>query len=166
MTPLCCEDVEPLLPLIADGALDQRAEPAAFAHLADCPHCQEQLALHDLVGVALTASAPASALRPRPRLLRFSLPWAIASAACLAALVAAGWAVHSNRPLSADDRRLARTDEPRPDTEVITVPGSRPGTVMYVIRRGDQVVVVDPQQSPHTVRENPAEDVPVGLRRY
>lgn len=162
--PLACEDVEPLLPLIADGAIAAADEPAAFAHLAACERCQEQLALHDLVELALTAAAPARPVRPRRRVLRLRLPWAAALAASLAAILAVGWAVQADRRAGMADRTLAERGGPAPsDTEVLTVPGPRPGTVVYVIRRGDQVVVVDPQQ------QAPARDetgVPVGLRRY
>lgn len=162
MKPLACEDVEPLLPLIADGALDQAAEPAAFTHLADCEHCQEQLALHDLVGIALTGATAAPA-RPRPRTLRLPLPWALATAASIAAVLAAVWAVHADRRAGAADQALAHASERAPsDTEVLTVPGPQPGSVLYVIRRGDQVVVVDPHQE----QARDGTEVPVGLRRY
>ena len=163
MKPIACEDVEPLLPLIADGALDQAAEPAAFAHLADCEHCQAQLALHDLVGIALAGTAATTPARPRPRTLRLPLPWALAAAASIAAVLAAAWAVHADRRAGAADQALARAGERTPsDTEVLAIPGPQPGSVVYVIRRGDQVVVVDPRQE--TARDGT--EVPVGLRRY
>lgn len=85
--PASCEDVEPLLPLIADGAIGVEQEPAAFAHLADCAHCQEQLARHDLVTLALApAGAPA---RRRTAVLRLPLPWIVLGLAPLG--IAAAW---------------------------------------------------------------------------
>lgn len=159
--PASCEDVEPLLPLIADGAIGVEQEPAAFAHLADCAHCQEQLARHDLVTLAL---APAAApVRRRAAVLRLPLPWAAATAASIAALVAAGWALHADRRA---ETALAAT-APASDTEILAVPGRRPGEEVYIIRRngpdGPTVLVVDPRDG---ARPGDGTEVPVGLRRY
>ncbi|MBN8526572.1 MAG: zf-HC2 domain-containing protein [Planctomycetes bacterium] len=48
---MSCAEAEPLLPLVADGALDPDSDPALFAHLAACPACQRVVALLDLVGL-------------------------------------------------------------------------------------------------------------------
>jgi len=78
---LSCEEIESLLPLVADGALDADSDPALFAHLARCVTCQESLACHDLVALSLTRTP----MRAPSRLLRrtIPLPWAIGSAAAL-----------------------------------------------------------------------------------
>jgi hypothetical protein len=159
-----CADVEPLLPLIADGVIDAAAEPGVFAHLAGCPHCQEALLNHDLVTIAL-AGAP---IPPRRRARTIPWPWAAAAAAGLVAAVALAWPPPpgSAAPPSGTDGRTAAGPVPapaaagdRPGIEVLIVPGDRPGTSITILRRGDAVVVVEPRPT--------ADDAqPVGYRRY
>ncbi|MCK6490002.1 MAG: zf-HC2 domain-containing protein [Planctomycetes bacterium] len=161
--PIPCDEVDPLLPLIADGTLDESKEPAVFNHLAGCARCQDQLVRHDLVTLALEPAAGTPRRRPA-QVVRLPLPWAAAAAASIAALVAAGWALQA-------DRRAAVTvaaATPASDTEILTVPGQRPGEEVYIIRRngpdGQTVLVVDPRQG--AARAADGTDVPVGLRRY
>lgn len=60
---LSCEEAEPLLPLVADGALGPDDDPALFAHLARCASCQRAVAQHDLIALAIARGAAASAAR-------------------------------------------------------------------------------------------------------
>lgn len=80
-----CDDVRPLLPLVADGSLDQGADPALFEHLARCSDCQDALAHHDLMTVALERSAESAPGRSSGRriIFRLPLPWAAAAALLL-----------------------------------------------------------------------------------
>ena len=70
-----CHEVEPMLPLIADGTLQPEDDPSLFHHLARCPHCQQQLAIYDLIDLAITEEAP----RVAPRSQQWQLNhWAAA----------------------------------------------------------------------------------------
>ncbi len=84
---LACEDAEAFLPLVADGALTPEGDPALFEHIARCPACQESLARHDLVSLAL---APVPRV-PRLVRVRLPLPWAFASAAGIACAASVCW---------------------------------------------------------------------------
>ncbi len=102
---LTCDEVEALLPLVADGSIDLSADPALGAHLGTCAQCQDSLARHDLVDLALRR--PATLDRDRGRL---HLPWpvALAVAASLVAAVAGTWwyvntPAMPNAPTLADD---------------------------------------------------------------
>jgi hypothetical protein len=139
---LTCEEVEALLPLVADGALDADADPALFMHLARCCECQDALLRHDLVTVALEVTRPGTVgagitRRPSRTVIRqVFLPWPAALAASLVA--AAGlwlWlaSMHSARP----------TPEVQA-TQVVQVVGAD-GQPLYVVVQGDQVTVIDPR---------------------
>jgi hypothetical protein len=84
---IACEDAEAFLPLVADGALQPEDDPALFAHLASCACCQESLARHDLVSLAL---APATRA-PRLARLQLPLPWAVATAAGIGCAASMCW---------------------------------------------------------------------------
>lgn len=166
---LTCDEVEALLPLIADGQLDESSDPILFVHLADCPHCAESLATHDLITLALAPSVVGA-----PRRLRFPA-WAtvrkwLPQAAAAVVLVALGASFSSPRsstvtplvsstgaamkPLTAPPAQpahLAHADATEPiqiDMEVVTVPGATPGHPRYLVRRGEQVLLVDPTAGP------------------
>ncbi len=85
LEPMTCAEAEPLLPLVADGALEPDSDPALFAHLASCPACQRLVAQHDLIDLAIRQAGPVEA--PRASIIRF---WPYAAAACLA-LAAGLW---------------------------------------------------------------------------
>jgi hypothetical protein len=94
---LTCDEVEALLPLVADGSLDETSDPALFAHIARCCPCQDSLARHDLVGLALEHNAAEAQAKGRSgdRHIRFGLfrhpAVASACAAGLALAVGGGW---------------------------------------------------------------------------
>jgi len=146
---MSCDEAEALLPLVADGALTAGEDPALFAHLAGCSTCQRSLADHDLIGVALQHGA--ARISPRlGKVIRLPLPWAIASAACVAAIVAIGVAIHTRMH-----------DVSSPSIEVVAIPGSTPERTVYVLRKGEQTVVLDPAAA------RQVEDVaPVGFQRH
>jgi hypothetical protein len=92
---MTCAEAEPLLPLVADGAVDPDSDPALFAHLAGCPACQEAVARHDLIALAIARGAGQAAPRIRRPVLRWWLP---AAAAALVAAAAGWWLVRPETP--------------------------------------------------------------------
>lgn len=135
---LTCEEVDALLPLVADGAIDADADPALFAHLARCCDCQDALMRHDLVTVALEATrtdVPTTAARPAP-IRHVFLPWPAALAASLAAAAGLwGWLA---------TLQASRTTPQAPATQVVQVLGTD-GQPVYVVVQGEQVTVIDPR---------------------
>jgi hypothetical protein len=135
---LGCEDVEPLLPLAADGAIDVSSDPAVFAHLARCSECQASLARHDLITIALEcgrSQVPA----PVERGWHYRLPWPAAVAALVAVAVLVGWA--ADRPLAPSPALAAAA----PDFQVLEVTDSKLGHPLYVVSRDGKVMIIDPQ---------------------
>lgn len=136
---LTCEEAAALLPLVADGALDETADPALFNHLSRCCDCQEILAQHDLVNLALEASrssASSERLSRREPVRHVFLPWPATMAASLAA--AAGlwmWltTLHSGRPVATP-----------PTTQVVQVM-TDDGHPVYVVVQDGQMSVIDPR---------------------
>jgi hypothetical protein len=133
-----CEEAVVLLPLVADGAIDVMADPALFAHLSRCCDCQDALAQHDLVNLALEASRPAARadLVSRRDTRHLFLPWPAALAASLAA--AAGlwmWltTLQNGRPAA-----------PVPTTQVVQVM-TEEGQPVYVVVQDGQMTVIDPR---------------------
>jgi hypothetical protein len=149
---MTCAEAEPLLPLVADGAVDPDSDPALFSHLAACPACQRVVASHDLIALAI-ARAPAP--RRRAPIVRL-LPWTAAAAAGL--LLALGLAATSASsssappPVAFAPPAPAATITPSPAIapapalpEVIAVPRSD-GTTIYLVRRGEAWVRLDTQE--------------------
>jgi hypothetical protein len=132
---LTCDEVRPMLPQVAEGALDQAADPALFDHLARCHSCQDVLIQHDLIAVALERSRPLVApplrLQSARRIIR--LPWPLAAAALLAVATGAWFAVRPVPPSLAE-----------PVAEVIKVVDPATGAVRYVIRDVKGAYAVDP----------------------
>jgi hypothetical protein len=149
VSEITCAEVEPLLPLIADGVVDAAAEPAIFAHLAGCQECQEALFRHDLVSVALVG-AP---MPPRSVTRRIHWPWAVASAASLAAVCALAWPETPARVAAPAVATVA------PDIEVLTLSGGPTGLPITVLRRGKTVVILPPAPTSN-------DGTPVAYRRY
>lgn len=150
---MTCAEAEPLLPLVADGALEPDSDPALFAHLAACPACQRLVAQHDLIDLAIRRAGPVEV--PRASIIRF---WPYAAAACLA-LAAGLWlmagAGHAPAPHSIP---LAAVPAPAAAAApaVVAAPVAAPtapevialrrpdGTAVYLIRQGDAWISVDP----------------------
>jgi hypothetical protein len=165
-TDITCEEADALLPLVADGALDAEQDPPLFAHLARCSACQEALARHDLVALALARDGVGAASERNIR-IRLPLPWAIASAACLGMGVTAAWSYARAERAEADfAARLAAlppSDDPI-DREVIV--GGQDQHPVYVMLPDGQTVMLaprDPQRS-KPVRSPLVRQV--GLSRY
>lgn len=141
---LTCEEAEALLPLVADGALDDATDPALFTHLSRCCDCQEALMRHDLVTVALETTRCGSVISgpscqrdaKRPVIRHVFLPWPAALAASLAAAAGLWMWLASLQP--------ARTTPATPATQVVQVLGAD-GQPVYVVVQGDQVTVIDPR---------------------
>ena len=60
---MTCEECEDLLPLVADGVLDESDDPALFHHLARCPRCQASLAVYGRIDLLL-ADEPNASTKP------------------------------------------------------------------------------------------------------
>lgn len=129
---MSCDEVQALLPLVADGSLDQAADPALFEHLAHCHECQDALVRHDLIAVSLERSRPATARTGRNLVFRLPLPLAAAAMLLLGAGV--WFAVQSSLVPEPAAKPLDVTRVPGPD-----------GRVQYEIRQGDGVQMVDPE---------------------
>jgi hypothetical protein len=129
---LSCEDVEPLLPLAADGAIDATSDPAVFVHLARCSDCQESLARHDLVTLGLECGR-SQVCTIRSTGWHYRLPWPAAVAALVALAVLSGWLSQPSAPAAQDV------------VQVFRVPGSTPHSSYYKVVQGDRVSVIDPQ---------------------
>lgn len=143
---MTCAEAEPLLPLVADGAVDPDSDPGLFAHLAGCPDCQRAVASHDLIALAI-ARKPAP-----PRRASILRLWPYAAAAGLA-LAAGAWllpgrsepapaAVATAQPILIP---LAPAPAPSPIVarDVIAVP-QHDGSTLYLVRQGEAWVAVDP----------------------
>ena len=190
--PRPCDEIEALLPLVADGSLDERQDPGLFDHLARCERCQDSLTTHDLVTLSLE-SRPRSAMSAAPRVIRPDWTRFIpAAAAALLVVSATAWLTSPGAPGAASQLATTTTTHapvvtakatPKlvtpatgsPTTgaplvpaaapataqpvvaqatpssapvdievEVVTVPGSTPSHPRYLVRRGEQVMLVDP----------------------
>ena len=164
---LSCDEVEELLPLVADGTLDEGGDPTLFMHLADCERCQQSLVTHDLIAVSL----PRAARLPGQRVVR---PWwfrALPVAAAASLLVGGGWLAVASRettsvagPVSTALKAapVVSATAPKPpapkstahagsidvEVEVVALPGSTTAHPHYLVRRGEQVLLVTPQLAP------------------
>lgn len=162
---MTCAEAEPLLPLVADGALDPDSDPGLFAHLATCAACQRAVAQHDIIDLVLRQAAPVEAPR-RASIIRF---WPYAAAASLviavglyafadrgtgrpaASPVATHAAPAAQTPMPASlqpapsplPATAAATDQAAPQPEVIAVRRSD-GSAVYLVHQGDAWIAVDP----------------------
>ncbi len=160
---LSCADAEALLPLVADGTLDAEADAPLFAHLATCERCQDSLARHDLISLALAQPSFAAPSRPRLRLLPRSAWVPLATAATVLIAVGGWWSMRPDaRPAPASDT-VAEVGEAVIEREVIRIqqPGRAPE---YLVLEGDRSTVV-PSVAAEADRR-PAKSQPVGLQRY
>ena len=155
---MSCAEVEPLLPLVADGSVDPDADPGLFAHLASCPSCQQLVAEHDLVTIALErgASLNAPVTRQPKSPLRLWLPIATAASLVIAGTIV--WRL-ANAPGTARDQtdvtRVAVSTAPSPQAAPIakTIVTDKPevicitranGSIYYLVRRNDSWQPIDP----------------------
>ena len=157
-----CADVEQLLPLVADGALDAEADPKLFAHLAHCSACQEALACHDMITLAIGQREAAPAARGLV-VKQYRLPRVVAWASAAALVVTLGGAALWARGAAPEAPVVA-------DREVIhvTVPGDATSRGYYLIRDGEQWQRVDPGrldgEAPADASAVPQDSTPVGYR--
>lgn len=183
MTAMTCPEAEPLLPLVADGAVDPSTDPDLFAHLAACPSCQRIVADHDLIALALRRSAPPAPPRARiitfPRLAAAALVLiaigvaAIALAAPATAPAAHGLAVHpaehapAPAPVAVAPAAPARAPVaaaiPEAAAPTVLRLARTDGSTVFLIRRGDAWVAIDPTQmdGSSTRGQSSANEVPV-----
>jgi hypothetical protein len=153
---MTCAEAEPLLPLVADGALEPNSDPSLFAHLAACPACQRLVAQHDLIDLAIRQAGPVEV--QRASIIYF---WPYAAAACLA--IAAGvWLHTANQsapspaaPLAIAPIQAPPSQAPAAATIITSDPAAAPtpdvialrrpdGSAVYLIHQGDAWVAVDP----------------------
>lgn len=143
---MTCAEAEPLLPLVADGSLDPDGDPALFAHVARCQTCQESVAHHDLITLALEC-AP----RRRPRSIR--IPWPVALVAAATLIVGIGSVLWS--PAA----------DPITAPVVHKLPGAAGEPTLYLIETDHGGVVVDPSAIDGGSEPTRSRAVPVNLRR-
>jgi hypothetical protein len=135
-----CDEVEPLLPLVADGAIDAVADPVVFEHLARCQDCQDSLARHDLVGLSLERGRSGVPTAPSARRSwQYRLPMPVAAAAGLACAALGLWLVP--QVASGGGAQVAQRAAP----QVFSVPGPNPQRPYYAVVQDDHVVMIDPQ---------------------
>lgn len=140
---LSCEEVEALLPLVVDGAIDVAGDQPLFDHLARCERCQASLATYDLAELVLDTG-----VRPPARVVVRRMPWPVAAAAALliaASAALAAWNFggaievpgdQAPPPVAERDDRVLKVIEPGP--------GRR--AEIYIVRDGDEVRVFDRRQ--------------------
>ncbi len=147
---LACDEVVPLLPMVADGAIEPAADTPLFEHLARCTDCQDHLARLDLVTLALEQGHSLAPTTPRALRFRLPLPFAAAAAGLAVTAVWLGFA-----PSETSATAL-------PVTQVFQVPGSNAKHPVYVVISGGQATVVDPAADGAAGAERPAQVQAVG----
>jgi hypothetical protein len=148
MQSLSCAEVEAMLPLVADGALDAESDPQLFEHLAGCPRCQESLLADDLITLGLSTRRPSPPHRRTMGVYRLPLP--LAAAAGLLVTVGLGalaWWCWPSRTTSVAPAPVAST-APAAQDEILQVLWVGPGNrqPVYLVRRNGRTIVVDPCQ--------------------
>ena len=157
-----CEDMRDLLPLIADGVLTAEDDPAAFAHLAQCDQCAQDLAQHDMITLALQAERhqPAQAAIIR-------LPWPArigGFALAAAALLSVGWllsgTIQGDTPAPSSAHVIQILDGPAGRSYLVRQPDGRIETVRSLdqpSQNRSRLIAADQQ------RRWPAGDDPASL---
>src|SRR5580658_5260309 len=133
---LGCEDVEPLLPLAADGAISVASDPAVFAHLARCSDCQESLARHDLITIALECGR-GQAHAPEDRGWHYRLPWPAGAAALVAVAVLVGWV--AQHPQGQRPALAAKAS----DFQVFQITDAKLGHPVFGVWRDGKMMIID-----------------------
>lgn len=144
---MTCAEAEPLLPLVADGAVDPDSDPVLFAHLASCADCQRAVASHDLIALAI-ARKPAP-----PRRASILRLWPYAAAAGLA-LAAGAWLlpgrVERIAPVAAAPATAMPTaaqpeaPAPAPAAHDVIAVRQGDGSTLYLVRQGEHWIAIDP----------------------
>lgn len=172
--PMTCAEAEPLLPLVADGAVDPSSDPDLFAHLASCPMCQRAVAEHDLITLALERGAVRSPRRARI----LTLPRLAAAAVLAGAIGVTAWTMlaphHGHEAASAPVASQAPAILPVPvvTASVAVIPADPPtvlriqrtdGSTLFLVKRGEAWVPVDPDRFDGSDAHTPGsgEDRPV-----
>ena len=157
-TVLSCDDVEALLPLVAEGAIEPEDDAELFAHLAECPDCQADLALHDLTTLALSHGRPQSPAAGEAASEVVRLPWpAVAGGLALAAgVILAVWLGRS-----AGDEAVSATEPPR--TQVVEVRRDADGNEVIVLDRDGERIEIQRIDDDDHVGGDDAVSVPVGM---
>jgi anti-sigma factor ChrR (cupin superfamily) len=175
---MSCDEVEALLPLVADGTLDATNEPALFSHVASCQRCQDSLALHDLVGISLSQTTAMPAPRVLRPMWRRYAPAAAAAAMLLIGVGALSWPEYQTTPASQVDNPAGLVAKAKPaavvsdapaqvapappvqmahnepvDVEVMAIPGSTPNHPHYLVRKGEQPPSSVQSRHPATPRQ-------------
>ena len=158
---MTCEEVDVLLPLVAEGAIDAESDPVLFAHLALCQTCQDNLVAHDLVTVGIERST----VQPGPQVIRPAaaswhhrrLPLPVALAASLMAAVGLWtWL---------DQMHGDRQHQEPPRAQVMPVTYADGQTVYFVVQDG-QVSVIDPNTLDGKSKPARQSAVPVNLPKF
>lgn len=134
---LGCEEVEALLPLVAEGAITPEDDAELFAHLAECPDCQADLALHDLTTLALSHGREPQPVAGDEAAEVIRLPW---TAVAGGLLVAAGLVVAAWLGLSGAEP-IAPVAEP-PRTTVVDVRIDEDGNEVFVVEQDGELIEV------------------------
>lgn len=152
---LSCDEVEALLPLVADGVLGATDEPNLFAHLSGCPRCQASLANFDAIDIILSnGHSPQPAhLGPEVVHYRLPLPWALAASALLG--LALGTWLLSTTPSGNGASSTTSTTATSPGIEILDVLPVGPGREqpVFVIRDGETIRVISGNQLDGGIRD-------------
>lgn len=151
-SPLSCEDVRPLLPAVAIGALDRTDAVGVAQHLLVCPACRQELDRYgdtaDYVGFAVPQITPHPSLRPRILAAlstngyrRFTPRWRLAAsiaAALIVMLLAANLAlqlhlIDSDSQSTASPRRTASATAPQLVWFDLTASGPNAGSASGIL---------------------------------
>jgi hypothetical protein len=162
-TGLTCDEVEALLPLVADGAIGAEDDPDLFTHLAACPDCQADLALHDLTTLALGhGRSPVAIAADDEAVQVIHLRWptvagSVALAAGLAVAVWFGLRAESTIPSSLPDVQP-------PTTQVVEVTLDDEGNeVIVLMKDGERVEIRRIDQSDERAGGPDSGSTPVSL---
>ena len=146
---LTCEEVEELLPLIADGVLEPDDDPAVFNHLARCPDCQQSLATYDLIDLAMSQSQDSAQSDAKSNddskvIHMYRLPWAAAAAWLLCAGGATGlWLSTGTNNVGSNVDSLPSATAKNTNTtsiDILEVKAANRGPAKVILRMGDKII--------------------------
>lgn len=149
---ISCQDVEELLPLIAEGLIDPDSDAEVFEHLADCEACQEQLHQHDELTLALGQGRMFDTQTRRADVIHFKLPRSLAAAAAAILLACIGLlgayssgVLHGTEHADPSESMLSLE---QPETQILEVLPPQPGddVPMIIIRHNDRTMIMRQDQ--------------------